>query len=309
MLHFLPTTLRGLIVATLMIINVIVWGLVFVPTTPIMLLLPFQAWRDRFQVFFAGVATLWIRTNGLIFDLFHKVHWDFRGADAEELSTLGRYLVVSNHQSWSDVVVLQRRLIDRIPFLRFFIKQELIFLPFLGLAWWALGMPFMKRYSPEYLRRHPEKKGKDLEATRKACEKFRTGPLSIMNFLEGTRFTAAKRDKQQSEYRHLLKPKAGGFAQVLDALGGELSTLVDVTVVYVGGVPTLWEYVCGKTTHIIIDVEVIGIPADVRVGDYRNDEAYKARVQAWITSLWQAKDAKLAALTGSDSKDDLRAAG
>jgi 1-acyl-sn-glycerol-3-phosphate acyltransferase len=310
MLHFLPASVRGAFVTLAMVTNVVVFGLVFVAATPIMLLLPLPAWRDGFQRMLAGTATLWIRVNGWIFDLFHRVHWDFRGADIEELSTSGRYLVVSNHQAWADVVVLQRRLIDRVPFLRFFIKQELIYLPFLGLAWWALGMPFMKRYSPEYLERHPEKRGLDLEATRKACRRFRTGPLSIMNFIEGTRFTPAKRDRQESPYLHLLKPKAGGLAQVLDALGGELSTLVNVTVVYSGGAPTMWQYVCGQAEHVVVEVEVVGIPADIRSGNYREDAAYRQRVQDWVSELWAAKDLRLEELTdGGTLRPPRRAAG
>ncbi|MFT4570613.1 MAG: 1-acyl-sn-glycerol-3-phosphate acyltransferase [Hyphomicrobiaceae bacterium] len=298
MLHFLPATLRGVLVAIAMISNVIFFGTTSLLATPIMLLLPLASWRLKFQSLLVENATLWIRTNGLIFNLFHRIHWDFRGANFEELDPKGRYLVVSNHQSWTDVLVLQRRLTDRIPFLRFFIKSELIYLPFLGQAWWALGMPFMKRYSPEYLKRHPEKRGKDLEATRRSCERFRTGPLSIMNFLEGTRFTPAKRDRQESPHRHLLRSKAGGFAQVLDALGGELSTLVNITVVYVGGPPTIWEYVCGKTEHIVVNVEVVEIPENIRHGDYRQDEAYKARVQQWVSALWEGKDAELDRMLG-----------
>ena len=58
-------------------------------------------------------------------------------------------------------------------------------------------------------------KGKDVEMTRRACEKFRDTPTSILNFIEGTRFSDQKRVDRQSDYRNLLKPRAGGFAAAL----------------------------------------------------------------------------------------------
>ena len=53
-----------------------------------------------------------------------------------------------------------------------------------------------------------------------------------MNFLEGTRFTAAKHAKQESPYRYLLKPKAGGIAFVLAAMDGKIEKMVNVTIAY-----------------------------------------------------------------------------
>lgn len=47
----------------------------------------------------------------------------------------------------------------------------------------------MKRYSRAYLLRHPERRGKDVETTRRSCEKFRLHPTTIVNFVEGSRFT------------------------------------------------------------------------------------------------------------------------
>jgi hypothetical protein len=50
-----------------------------------------------------------------------------------------------------------------------------------------------------------------------------------MNFVEGTRFTPAKHAAQQSPYKHLLKPKAGGLALALHVLGDRFDSLLDVT--------------------------------------------------------------------------------
>src|SRR3546814_9530339 len=114
----------------------------------------------------------------------------------------------------------------RIPLLKFFLKQELIKVPLLGLAWWALDFPFRKRFTRAEIEANPSLKGKDLETTRKACEKFKEMPTSVMNFFEGTRFTQAKHDQQQSPYEFLLKPKAGGTAFALSAMDGKLATQI-----------------------------------------------------------------------------------
>ena len=134
-----------------------------------------------------ALAEGWIGTNNAMFRLMGSLPLDTRGL--EGLSTREWYLVVSNHRSWVDILVLQAVFNRRIPFLKFFLKQQLIWVPFLGLAWWALDFPFMRRHSPEYLEKHPEQRGKDLDVTRRACEKFRLIPTSVMNFVEGTRFT------------------------------------------------------------------------------------------------------------------------
>ena len=67
-----------------------------------------------------------------------------------------------------------------------------------------------------------------------------------MNFVEGTRFTAAKHAQQQSPYQHLLRPKAAGIAFVLGAMGGQLRSILNVTVVYPGGARELWDFLCGR---------------------------------------------------------------
>src|SRR5699024_11884010 len=165
------------------------------------------------------------------------------------------YLVISNHQSWVDIAALVETFNGRTPYFKFFLKKELVWVPFLGLAFWALVYPFMKRYSREVLDNHPELKGKDLEITRRACEKFKDMPVSVVNFLEGTRFTPAKKARQQSPYESLLRPKAGGVAFVMAAIGDNLDALLDVTVVYASDqAPGFWDLLCGKVPRVVVDI-------------------------------------------------------
>ena len=244
------------------------------------------------------IAEFWISVNNLIIALFSSVHWRVEGID--KLSKQQWYFVVSNHQSWADILVLQRLFNRRIPMLKFFLKQELRKVPLLGDAWWALDFPFMKRYSREEVERNPELKGKDLETTRAACEKFAMFPTSVMNFVEGTRFSKNKHDKQQSPYRHLLKPKSGGAVFTLGAMSGHLRTLLNVTIIYPRGAPrTLLAFLGGAIKDVQVIVQQHEIPAWASQGDYENDPAFRQKFQQWVADLWAEKDALLASRLGS----------
>jgi 1-acyl-sn-glycerol-3-phosphate acyltransferase len=184
----------------------------------------------------------------------------------------------------------------RIPFLKFFIKQQLIWFPVLGIAWWAMDMPFMKRYSKSYLAKHPEKKGEDLEATRKACEKFRDTPTSVINFIEGTRVTAEKRARRNSPFDHLLPPRAGGIALALSSMGSMFDAILDITIVYPTGPTQFWDMMCGRFDHIIIDIVRRPVEQWMIDGDYTSDREFRGRFHRWLTDIWNEKDARIAEL-------------
>jgi 1-acyl-sn-glycerol-3-phosphate acyltransferase len=189
-------------------------------------------------------------------------------------------------------LVLQKTLNKKIPMLKFFLKKELIWVPFLGLAWWALDFPFMKRYSKKQLQKKPHLKGKDLKSTKKACEKFKHTPVAIMNFVEGTRFTPKKKNHQNNNYEHLLKPKAGGVSFVLGSMGEFLHKVIDVTIVYPDKIPTFWEYISGRVNKIIIDFEVIPLK-DFMGNDSSIDIENKNRIFNWLNERWYKKDEKI----------------
>ncbi|HSC84208.1 MAG TPA: acetyltransferase, partial [Pseudomonas sp.] len=190
------------------------------------------------------VAETWAEIDKLIFDLLTPTVWDIRGG--EGLRNDRSYLVVSNHQSWVDIPALVQAFNRKTPYFKFFLKRELIWVPFLGLAFWALDYPFMKRYSKAYLAKHPQMAGQDLEITKRACERFKDLSVTVVNYLEGTRCTPLKQARQGSPYQHLLKPKAGGVAFTLAALGPQLDALLDVTVVYPGQrAPGFWALISG----------------------------------------------------------------
>lgn len=292
----LPRLIRIPLALLLLVANVVLHVTPLFVLALLRVIVPVRAIRLGLSRALVLIAESWIAFNSAMFEWFTRTHWQVEGLDG--LRRDGSYLVLCNHQSWVDIPVLQKVFNRRIPFLRFFLKSQLIWVPLLGPAWWALDFPFMKRYSKETLARHPELQGKDREATRKACEKFRHLPVSVMNFVEGTRFTPAKHAVQSSPYRHLLRPRAGGVAFVLDAMGDALHAILDVTIVYAGGASTMMDLVAGRVRDIRVHVRELPIGRDLR-GDYEQDAAFRERFQTWINALWQDKDAQIERMRGS----------
>ena len=282
------STLKGVVTISLMTLNVIAWCTLLFTLALLKLLVPIPAWRRWASRGMTALAEGWIGTNNALFRLMHAMPLDTRGL--EGLSTRDWYLVVSNHRSWVDILVLQAVFNRRIPFLKFFLKTQLIWVPFLGIAWWALDFPFMRRHTSAYLAKHPEHRGKDLEVTRRACEKFRLIPTSVMNFVEGTRYTPQKHTAFKSPYRNLLPPRAGGTSFVLSSMGGTLHSMLDVTIAYTTGTPSLWDLCCGRVGRVIVDVRRRPIDAWTSAGDYANDPAFRERFKAWLAGLWADKD-------------------
>ncbi|EDX88722.1 MULTISPECIES: acyltransferase [unclassified Alcanivorax] len=284
--------IRGALALLGMLINTLLLCLPLYAFALLRLVLRFEKAQVVLSRILVVIAETWIGNNNAIIALTSQIKWRISGMDT--LSKDQWYLVTCNHQSWADILVLQRISNRRIPFLKFFLKQELIKVPLLGLAWWALDFPFMKRYTKAELEKTPSLKGKDLETTRKACEKFAYFPTSVMNFFEGTRFDAQKHAKQGSPYKHLLKPKAGGAAFTLNAMSGHLRNLLDVTIIYPPGTPrSLMAFLGGAMDEVEIVVQQRVIPAWASEGNYEDDAEFRARFQQWIGELWADKDALL----------------
>ncbi|QBM16333.1 putative acyltransferase YihG [Marinobacter sp. JH2] len=289
MLNFLPAPFKGVLVLLLIVLNTVVFLPFLLLFAIVKLLLPVTMIRKGCTIVINGIAWYWIGFNNTLVRIFHKVEWDVRGA--QNLSKEHWYFVTCNHQSWADITAMQFVLNSKIPLLKFFLKKELIWVPLLGIAWWALDFPFMHRHTKAQLAKRPELKGKDIEATKAACEKFRYTPVTIFNFMEGTRFTPEKHQRQNSPYKNLLKPKAGGTAFVFGAMGEMIHTMLDVTIVYPGGTPGIWDYMCGRVTKIIVDIRTREVPAQFLGMDYEGDREKRVEFQRWISGMWAEKDA------------------
>ncbi|MCK4081384.1 acyltransferase [Acinetobacter radioresistens] len=237
------------------------------------------------------ITNRWLAVNNwLIEHVLSDLKWDITIDENLDLSMQGRYLMTCNHQSWVDTTVNQYFGLTRMPLTRFFTKWELIFIPFVGQAFKILGFPMMKRHSKEQIAKNPDLKTRDLEEARKACQQLVSQPYTLLNYLEGTRFTQEKHNQQKSPYKHLLKPKAGGLALALNILEDNIDALVDMTIVYPDGVPGYGDFWLGDVNRIAVNLRKIEIPAWVKGGNYEEDEEYRKRFQAWVHQIWTEKD-------------------
>jgi 1-acyl-sn-glycerol-3-phosphate acyltransferase len=277
-----------MISALITILNTFFWCLLLYPFALLKALVPSQKFKDWCSRQIVRVAENFVDVNNWTMDVTQNIKWDVRLPQG--LSHNKNYLVCCNHQSWVDIIVLQYIFNRRIPFLRFFLKKELLWIPLLGGAWWALDYPFMKRYSKEYLEKHPEKRGEDLRTTEKAMAKFKNTHFSMLNFLEGTRFTQFKHDKQSSPFRHLLLPKTGGFAFALSAMKDQLDSILDVTIIYPAGAVSMGQAMNGLLKEVVVHVREISLPVHLLNGNYLEDAQFREKVQGWVKNLWMEKD-------------------
>jgi 1-acyl-sn-glycerol-3-phosphate acyltransferase len=287
MYHALAGAVRGILSLILYILNTVFWCIPLFVLVAAKAAVPLESWMRRCSRMLNAVAENWIWVNNQNQKLVGNTRWDVQGTETLERSE--RYLVLANHQSWVDILVLQRIFHRKIPFLMFFIKKELFWFPLLGQAWWAMDFPFVKRYTKSYLQKKPHLKGKDLEITRQACKKFKKIPVSIMNFVEGTRFTNEKHRRQQSPYEHLLRPKAGGIAFVLGSMGEQIHRVLDVTIVYPDGVASFWALLCGNIRKIKVHVRSLPVSPEL-LGDYVNNRPFRLELQRWLNNLWAEKN-------------------
>lgn len=280
--------LRGVFVLVILIFNTVFWFLPLISLALLKLIFPLSSLKILLVRYCNRMAKFWVSCNSIIFSLTNNTRWEIVGD--ESLSDQDWYLILSNHMSWVDIIVLQTILNNKTPFLKFFIKRELFWVPILGVAWWALDMPFMQRYSKEYLQKYPNKRGEDIKATKKACERFRYTPTSVINFVEGTRFTLDKKVRLRSPYQNLLPPRAGGTGLALSSMGGMFTKILDVTIVYQDGVISFWDLLCGEFKSVFVDIRKRNIEEWMHNSDYQNNKMDRERFQEWLAQLWRQKD-------------------
>jgi len=242
------------------------------------------------------IATHWISSNSALIDnMLPRKDWRINLPD--DIHTNGKYLLVSNHQSWVDTSIVQYIGEKRLPLTRFFTKFELIYIPIVGQAFYFLDFPMMRRHSKEAIAKNPSLKGKDIEEAKRACALLKDKPFTLLNYLEGTRFTKAKQAQQKSPYTHLLKPRAGGLSLAISALGEDIDGILDMTIVYPDGVPSYGDLWKGNIKRLGVDLRYIDIPdalfESIKQGGYENDEDTKAQMFDWVEQVWHQKDERI----------------
>lgn len=289
MLSFLPGVLLLPLSFSLFALNLAFWGILVTPLGLLKLLLPFAAVHKLIAAICRRCYRGWTAVNTCLINLFNNVEWQISGTQALDKDSW--YLLIANHKSWVDIPVVSTFAYPLIPEPKFFLKDQLKWIPFLGTGCWALDMPYMKRYSAATLAKKPHLKGKDIETTRKSCEKFRFTPTTIINFVEGSRCTKQKQQQKRSPFSHLLPPKAGGIAFTLASMGEQFNAILDVTLIYPENQGHIaLDMLMGKLTKVVVHAEVLAVNEAV-IGDYFNDAAFRDGFQQWLNQRWQLKDA------------------
>jgi 1-acyl-sn-glycerol-3-phosphate acyltransferase len=288
MLSVAIRSIRATVSFTLMWINTMVLCLPIYIVAILRVLSP-KSMKPLWTRLAMASAETWISINNLILNSLQTLNIEVVGEPA--LKSEAWYLVIANHQSWTDIVVLQRVFNRKIPMLKFFIKQQLIYAPIIGIAWWVLDFPIMKRFSATTLKNKPHLRGKDIETTKASCERFKLTPVSVLNFLEGTRFNTEKRTSQGSPYRHLLKPKSGGATMVLESLNDRLHSVLDVTLVYHDKTPSFIEFLMGHRSKITVHIEEVPINEIKHRGPIQSEGFNNRQTLSFLQERWQKKDA------------------
>ena len=231
--------IRGVLGLFAVVFNTLFWCIFLLSIAILKLLLPIESWKRVCTRLIINVGECWIYCNGLWIQALHKPEWKIEGF--ESLDNTRWYLSVANHQSWADIFVLQAITNRKVPMLKFFMKHVLIWVPVIGLAWWALDMPFLKRYSKEELDRNPNLRGEDIKAMEKSFERYSRYPVSIFSFAEGTRFNEEKRLNQDSKFKNLLNPKSGGIGLTLTTMP-YIQLMLDFTIYYHSSKRSFWDF-------------------------------------------------------------------
>ena len=202
------------------------------------------------------------------------------------------YMAVSNHQSWADIFILLVAAHKRIPLLKFFMKKELAWIPFVFLANKTLNMPFVNRHSKKQLEKNPNLRFKDYENTLMACKRFQRSPSTIFSYAEGTRNNSTKHQAQNSPYKNLLIPRVGGIATALSAMPN-IDVLVDYSIVYKSNKRGAWAFLKGDMRDVKVSVKKYNIPEDLKNKNYSTDEEYRKNFKIWIEGIWEEKDKEI----------------
>lgn len=279
--------IKGVLGFLAVVINTLFWCLFLLTIAIFKLLIPTESWKRLCTKLIINIGECWIYCNGLWIQALHRPRWNVEGF--EELDSSNWYLAVANHQSWADIFVLQGITNRKIPMLKFFMKHVLIWVPVIGLAWWALDMPFLKRYTKEEIQKNPDLRGKDIKAMEKSFERYSRYPVSIFSFAEGTRFTKEKKDNQLSQFEYLLNPKIGGIGLTLTTMP-YIKLLLDFTIHYEDERRSFWDFLCGRMSKADVRVRQINIPDNLLSKNYEDDPIFRENLKEWVYDIWSDKE-------------------
>lgn len=234
------------------------------------------------RVYFA-----WTLVNEVMILYFLKI--DIKLPDLTEINKDEWHLITSNHQGFFDILVIQIICRRKGLYNKFFMKESLIFMPFIGISCWGLDFVFIKRFAKKILKEQPEKIKKQHQYILEKCSYFRTYPCSVINFIEGTRYTKEK--AARSSYNNLLSPQPMGLSLLITEFYKQAKKIIDISIIY----PEkhgFFDLIYGESVTINVFCNIHPIDSAL-AGDYRHDKNYRKIFSGWIKQLWQQKDQEI----------------
>ena len=286
-MKFLYENLIGITSITILVLNTVILSCLLIPLGIIKFFLPITSLKVLFTKFIIKVGELWIFTNKIWVKALHNPKWQIIGK--ENIKSDGWTIATSNHQSFADIFLLQDITNRKMPMLKFFMKYVLIYVPVIGLSWWALDMPFLKRYTKKQLEKNPKLAGKDVREMKRALKHYALYPVTVFSFAEGTRFTLKKHHNQNSPFKNLLRPKEGGLATAL-SLVNKIDSLIDFTIKFDSKKRSFWDYLCGRMNSVKIIIKEIKIPKKFLNENLLDNHSLRSEFKEWLNSLWLEKD-------------------
>ena len=225
------------------------------------------------------IAAGWWGASVLLGRWLHgvKVH-----VSGDPLDSHDNAVIMVNHQSMSDIPVLLDMAYGtgRLGDLKWYVKDVLKYVP--GIGW---GMLFLDCL---FIRRNWTQDQALIEKVFGSIVKGEV-PVWIVSFLEGTRMTPGKLEKSQayargtsqSEPKHVLIPRTKGFVATVQGLSGHIQAVYDVTIGYVDGVPSLWQWFLGRATEVHVHVSRTPV-SQLPVGS--------AQLAEWVADQYRNKD-------------------
>lgn len=286
-MKFIFENIIGITSITILVLNTFILSCLLIPLGIIKFFLPITALKVLFTKFIIKVGELWIFTNKIWVKALHNPKWQIIGK--ENIKSNGWTIATSNHQSFADIFLLQDITNRKMPMLKFFMKYVLIYVPVIGLSWWALDMPFLKRYTKKQLEKNPELSGKDVREMKRALKHYALYPVTVFSFAEGTRFTIKKNLHQKSPFKNLLKPKEGGLATAL-SLVNEIDSLIDFTIKFDTKKRSFWDYLCGRMNSVKVIIRDIKIPEKFLNTNLLENKILRSEFKDWLHNIWNEKD-------------------
>lgn len=249
--------------------------------TSSVLLLPFS--RPTFRRINRALADLWWGWCVTGARRFLGVQVEITG---DEVLADEDVILLSNHQSMADIPVLfdlaWRK--ERLGDLKWYVKDVLKYVP--GIGW---GMLFLDCL---FIKRNWTADRDKIRQTFRRIVADRV-PVWIVSFAEGTRFTPSKADRSAAYaadkglpvLERVLLPRTKGVVATLEGLGDHADAILDCTIGYHDGIPTLWQWIKGFVPRVSLHVRRFP------VGTLPKDDEDRT---AWLVERYREKDQLLA---------------